>query len=255
MIQFFSQNLIYNSTLTASTTNAQYPVANIQSDLRTKVWRSTSNSDNLVIDLGAAQDIDAICLSANWKNGFGVSAVTIEANATDSWGSPAYTTTITLNTDYNHAFKVLSAAQNYRFWRLVLTSTLGYCELSYIYIGKKTAFTTNGISYNWNFREDDLTTSQKTVYGQEYFDDFGTQKQLSNLSFQVLNTTELDQVFEIYDNCRTIKPFFVKIGDDTDTIISDEDRLSGLYKLTENPQITNISSGFYNTTMSLREQK
>jgi hypothetical protein len=255
MIQFFAQNLIYNSTLTASTVNSQYPVSNLQSDFRTKVWRSTSNSDNLVIDLGAAQEIDAICLSANWQDGFGVSAVTIEANATDSWGSPAFSTTITLDSTYDHAFKVLTSSETYRYWRLVCTSTLGYCELAYIYIGKKTAITTNGLNYNWNYAQVDQVKTQRTVYGQEYFDDYGTRKEITGASFEVMNTTELDQIFEVFDNCRTIKPFFFKFGDDSNTVISDEDRISGLYKLTGKPQVTNISSGFYNTSLGMREQK
>lgn len=254
MITFMCQNLIYNSTLTPSTVNAQYPVSNLKNDFRTKVWRSTSNSDNLVIDLGSTEDIDSICVSPNWQDGFGVTAITIQGNATDSWGSPAFSEAMTLDTTFGHAISVFSSTQSYRFWRLVVTSTLGYCELANIYIGAKTELTTNGVGYNWSYSNKDLVRSESTIYGQEYFDDYGTRKELSGLSFEVMNPTEIDKIFEISDNCRTIKPFWVKFGTGTQ-LLNDDDRVWGMYKLTGEPSFTNFTSGFYNVSLGVREQK
>ena len=162
---------------------------------------------------------------------------------------------MTLDTDFGHAIEVFSATESYRFWRIVCTSTLGYCELANIYIGAKTAITTNGVSYNWSYTNKDLVSSSKTVYGQEYFDDYGTQKELNSMAFQVMNNTEIEKIFEITDNCRTIKPFWVKIGDGSNIIIGDEDRLNGIFKLKSQPSFTNFTSGFYNVSLGLKEQK
>jgi len=120
---------------------------------------------------------------------------------------------------------------------------------------EKTELTTNSIDYNWSLRERTLKKRQTNRYGQEFIDDIGDRKELSGLSVKVANTTELDQIFEVYDIVRDIKPMFVTIGDGTDTIIGDEDRLNGYYKLTREPRITNITSGFYNVSFGLREAK
>jgi hypothetical protein len=254
MIKFFSNNIAESAVITASTVNAQYPASNIQHDFRTKVFRSTSNADNIVFDLGSIETIDTIAVVDNWKNGFGFSTFTIEANATDVWTSPAFTTTLTVDTAHGIGIKEFTE-ESYRYWRIVLTSTLGYCELANIFIGKATTITTNGVDYGFSYKSKDLKKASKTRYGQEYIDDIGTQKEVNSLSFKVLNSTELDAIFEVYDDRRTVKPFFMKIGDGTNTIISNENRLNGFYKLKAEPSATITSGPFWEITLSVREQK
>ena len=253
MIKFFSNNLVETATMTPSTVNAQYPVSNLQHEFRTKAFRSTTNSDNIVFDLGSIEDVDSIAIVDNWKNGFGISTVTIEANATDVWTSPAFSTTLTFDTEFGIGIKEFTE-ESYRYWRIVLTSTLGYCELAYLFIGKATAITTNGVDFGFGFKNTDLKKFKKTRYGQEYIDDIGTQKSLSKLSFKVMNNDEMDQILDVTDNRRTIKPFIVKMGDDTDTIISNENRLNGLYKLISNPSVTAKTVAYWDVTLNVREQ-
>ena len=256
MIKFLANNLVDTSTLTPSTVNSQFPVANIQHDFRTKVFRSTSNSDNIVIDLGSIEDVDHVAICDNWQDGFGVNAVTIEANGTDVWTSPAFTTSMVLDNTFGVSIKALSSTQSYRFWRLVLTSTLGYCEISHVFIGKASSVLTNGIDYGWSYRNNDIKKQSVSRYGQEFTDAITKRKELNGLSFKVMNTTEIDKVFEVYDNRGTTKPFYIKLGDDTNTIISNEDRFNGLYKLTSSPSVSNPSAfALYNVSLNAREQK
>lgn len=254
-LRFLSNNLIDSATLTPSTVNAQYPVANINDDRRTKTYRSTSNSDNIVIDFGSAESCDYFAIVDNWQNGFGVTAITIEANATDSWGAPSFTTTATLDTTFGVSIKAFSSAQSYRYWRIVLTSTLGYCEVSKMFLGAATSITTNGIGYGWNYRNRDLARISKNRYGQKFIDDIGTQKELSNLQFQVMDKTEMDSIFAVYDANRTVKPFFVYLDLETASLSNNDDRYNGLYYFSSVPEFENISSGYYNTNLNLVEAK
>lgn len=255
MIKFLYNNKVEGASLSASTENAQYPLSNLQHDFRTKVYRSTSNSDSVVFDLGAIEDVDYIALVDNWKNGFGITACTIQANATDSWGSPAFSTTITLDTTFGIGIKELASTESYRYWRLVLTSTLGYCELAHVFIGQAESITTNGVSYGFNYTNKDLMKMTSTRYGQEYIDDIGTRKSLDNLAFQVMSTSELDQIFNVFDNRRTVKPFILKMGDGTNTMIGDEDRLNGLYKFDKSPSAKMRTASYWDITLSVMEQK
>jgi hypothetical protein len=254
MISFLQNNLVEGALITASSENALYPLSNLKHDFRTKVYRSTSDNDSVVFDLGAIEDVDHIAIVDNWRNGFGVSGITIEANGTDNWTAPAFSETITLDPEHGIGIKELSSLQSYRYWRLVLTSTLGYCELAYVFIGKATTLTTNGAAYGFNFREADLKNVSATRYGQEYIDNIGTQKNLSGLKFDVLNKDELDILYEFFDNRRTVKPFVLKFCGDG-TIINNANRINGLYKLTSAPSPSLDTAVFWSVTLNLREQK
>jgi hypothetical protein len=256
MMKFLALNLVESATLSASTENAQFSLNNIKHDFRTKVYRSTSNSDSVVFDLGSIEDVDHVAICDNWKDGFGVTAVTIEANATDSWSSPSFSTSMTLDSTFGISIKELSSEQSYRFWRLVLTSTLGYCELSHVFIGKATQITTNGISYGWGYLNKDMKKTGTSRYGQEFTDVIGKRKELTGLSIKVANTTEIDKIFEVFDDRGTVNPFYAVMGDGTNTIISNENRLNGIYKFTTEPRFINPTApGLYDITFSLREQK
>lgn len=253
-LQFLSNNLMIGSTLTASTTNAQYPVSNINDPRRTKTYRSTSNSDNIVIDLGTADPIDTFMIVDNWQNGFGIATLTLEANGTDVWTSPAFTTTITLNDTFGVGVSQF-LEKSYRFWRIVLTSTLGYCEVSNIFLGKASRITTNGVGYGWNYINRDLARKQSNRYGQEFVDEIGTLKELNSLNFTVLDKDEMDILLDVYDTNLTGKPFFVYFPLETDSLVNDEDRYNGMYKFKTEPSFTNINSGYYNVAIDLKENK
>lgn len=254
-IRFLSNNLIDAATLTASTENAQFPVSNINVNFRTKTYRSTSNSDNIVIDFGTAESCDHFAIVDNWQNGFGVTAITIEANATDSWGSPAFTTTATLDNTFGVSIKAFSSAQSYRFWRIVMTSTLGYCEVANMFLGTADTVVTNGLGYNWTYLNKDLSSVSTSRYGQKYIDDIGTQKQLDNIQFTILDKDEMDIIFNAYDGVRTVKPLFVYFPLETNNLVTNDDRYNGMYYFKSEPVFTNITSGYYNTVLSLEEAK
>jgi len=254
-IRFLSNNLINAATTVASTSNAQYPLTNINDTRRTKTYRSTSNSDNIVIDLGGAENIDSFGIVDNWQNGFGITAITIEANGTDSWGAPAFTTTATLDNTFGVSVKAFASAQSYRFWRIVLTSTLGYCEIANMYLGAATDIATNGVGYNWEYINNDLSNQRVNRYGQKFIDDIGTQKELNNLQFQVLDKDEVDSIHAVYDGNRTVKPFFIYMDLETESLANNDDRFNGFYYFKNPPSFVNVSSGYYNTSLNLIEAK
>lgn len=254
-LKFLSNNLIDSATLTASTENKLYPLLNLKDSRRTKAYRSTSNSDNIVIDLGSAQAVDHFAVVDNWQNGFGVTSITIEANGTDVWTAPAFSTTATLDLDFGVSIKEFSASQSYRFWRIVLTSTLGYCELANIFLGAATQIITNGLAYGWQYRNNDISRKSSNRYGQRFVDDVGTQKFLSNLQFQVMDKDEIEQVLGVYDRNREVKPFFIHLPLEADSLYNNDDRFNGFYYFNTEPRVTNINSGYYNTTLNLIEAK
>lgn len=97
-------------------------------------WRSTGVSDeNLVFDLGSAQTPTALIIGHhNLTSGV---TITLQANASDSWGSPSYSQAISWASGIIGYFL---SGQNYRYWRIRLqdaTNTDGYLRMALIYLG------------------------------------------------------------------------------------------------------------------------
>jgi hypothetical protein len=71
------------------------------------------------------------------------------------------------------------------------------------------------------------------------------------MQLSLLSKTQLEQIFELYDNNSTTKPFFVSLGDDV--MITDHRRFSGMVFFNSIPTITNTSFGRYSISMQLEE--
>lgn len=251
-VKFYSTNLVDQSTLTPSTENALFPVENIQDTRRTKVYRSTSNSDELVFDFQETSEVDSIIMVDNHRSGFGVSAVTLEMHGTNTWGAPAFTQVLDLpSIPHGVGFTELAAIQSYQFARLVMTSTLAYCELSNLFLGKAIELLDErSINYGWSYQDKDLSTVKSNRYGQDFVDIITRQKQL-NISFSNLSKEQMEQLYEIYDDKGITKPFFIRLG--CDNMTTDYRRFSGMVKMSQIPMITNKSFGRYNLSMTLEE--
>jgi len=246
--ELYPSNLIDQSTITASSVNALFPVSNIKDYRRSKVYRSTSNSDSVVIDFNETSEVDSFFVVSDKRAGFGFSTITLEFNATNSWGAPAATESITFSDTHGIGFKEFTT-KNYRFCRIVMTSTLGYCELSYIYLGKKMELD-RSISFGWTYKDDELSQKRTNRYGQLFTDVILRQKTISG-ALRLLDKDKLEKFFAIYDECGESKPFFVRLG--CDGMIDDSRRFSGMVFFTDIPTITNTSFNKYNLSFTARE--
>jgi hypothetical protein len=150
------------------------------------VFRSTSNSSSVIFDLQETSLIDSIIIVDEPRNGFGISTVTLQLNGTSDFSSPAFTQAITLN-DTHGIGHAEFAEQSYRFARLVMTSTLGYCELSKVFIGQKIQFENNmGIDLGWTYQDDELSIVKKNRYSQRFVDVISRIKSM-NFSIRSMN--------------------------------------------------------------------
>lgn len=254
-VKFFNYNLVNQSptVITASSENAFFPVSNLKDDRRTKVFRSTGPTAVLVFDFVSTEQVDSIILTTHIKNGFGfITPVLIEANPTDTWASPAYTTTLTgleLDSQHGVAYKDLVTAQSYRFWRLTFSGA-SYVELSKVFIGKKQLIGAGrSINYGWQFLDNDNSIVQINRYGQKFIDELPSQKRIG-ASFSNLTKDEIDDFFSVYDYNQKTKPFFMYFDCD---ILNNNKRLFGYYYLDEKPTISNPFFSLYNLDLVTTE--
>jgi len=243
-----SDNLVEQAVITASTENALFPKENIQDYRRSKVFRSTSNSDNLIFDLQETSEINTVFIVADKRAGFGVSTVTIEFNATSNFTSPAYSIAVPFSTTFGIGF-VEFATINYRFARIVMTSTLGYCEMGKVFIGKSIPLT-RSINFGWSIKDEELSTKSFNRYGQIFADVLFRQKVI-NVSMNLLDKLDLDLMNQMLDDRGETKPLYIILG--CSEMVVDNRRFSGPVYLTDVPTITNTFFNKYAMSLSMRE--
>jgi hypothetical protein len=250
-VKYYGLNQVHAATITASTESAQFPLTNLQDDRRTKVYRSTSNSDTMVIDFGQAVDIDAFCIVDNPMLGFALSTLTVELNATNSWGSPAVSQAITLDQTYGWGAYEWATTQNYRFARLVMTSTTGYCEISKIYLGPKSAPGALDFTYPLTFEQKTNCTISENRYGQKFVDDINTQKIVGG-EIQHLYKDELDSLLELFDYTSVTRPMFITF-DATAMFETNNNRINGYYYLNKSPQYSYQTGNMWSLKLTFEE--
>jgi hypothetical protein len=126
-------NLHPDATVTASSADADWPVSYLKLYWPTLTHRTTGiASEWWKWDLGAATQVRYFIL---WNHNFTSGAtLTLQANASDSWGAPAYSTAVTRYS----GFVIAAINQTYRWWRLVVADAGngdGYLKAGYAYLG------------------------------------------------------------------------------------------------------------------------
>lgn len=247
-LRIYATNLVDQATITASSENANFPLTNLQDPRRTKVFRSTGDVVDIVMDLQETSEIDSVFIVDEPRNGFGISSFAIDFAPTSDFSTPAHTETITFSVKHGAGFKNFTQ-QDYRFIRIRLDSSLAYCELSKIFIGKAINLNRSQ-SFGWTYRSEDLSTFKTNRYGQRFVDQI-TRTRDFNLSFKLLDKDHLDQIFELYDLCGKGKPFFISTG--CVNMINEVERFAGMVYFDNIPQITNTTFGRYSLSMALSE--
>lgn len=123
---FCPNNLITVDNATINNGNSAFPIDNMLSD---RLNERTLFDGNIVIDLGAATLIDTLAI-ADSDN-----AITIEANATDSWGGPSFTKVMSLVSGTDISLQFIS--ETYRYWRITAS---GVTKIGHAFIGNKLLF-------------------------------------------------------------------------------------------------------------------
>lgn len=216
-----------NVDLTASTADANFPVSNLTSTLRCKVWRTTSNTDQtVVIDIKTSEEIDSFIMWFHPLDGCKLTSdavITVQANATNNWTSPAVSVTATLDDDFEVASYFWSTAQEYRYWRVKITdptNDLDYIEVGKIFLTKATQLS-QCPDIGFGYGNDDLSTVTRTEYNQVYADVKPNVKSL-DLNMSLLTYADWETLQDIYDRVGSTLPIAISL--DTDEALYDKDR-------------------------------
>jgi len=246
--KIFNFNLVTQdeTDITPDFENAFFPASNLRDYRSTKTWRTPDGTLTgiVVFDFKTAEVVDSIMVVGDKLRGIGFTSMVIEANITDSWGAPLFSTTLIPDSQFNFGYKDLSATlPEYRFWRITITGGSPFVELSHLFIGKEMGIGRSA-NLNWGFQNTDKSSTTSNRSGQRFTDIRNSQKSIT-IGYSILSKTEYPILQNALDANGESIPFWLIM--DPSTEISDNvGRFSGPFFLERVPMIKNPFFGRYN---------
>ncbi len=247
---FLIYNEVENGVLSASSENASFPLTNLVDARRTKSFRSTSNSDWVLLDLGSFRPMDSFFIVDHPLNGFSLTTLTLEFNSVNNWTSPALSIPITLDYKHGVGHHFFSTPVTYRYVRLVMTSTSGYCEIPKFFIGLKSQYAYSDFSYPLNYLENNLAVITKNRYGQRFIDEINTQKNISS-RIDYVPKEDIDDILDWLSYVSITRPFYIYF--DNGQLANELNRFHGYFYLTSEPKLQLSSGNYWSLDLSLEE--
>ncbi len=236
-------------TLTPSTAAANFPETNLQDQRLSEQWRMTQiTSQSLVIDAGVGNTITATAAAIAAHNLTNGATITIQGNASDSWGSPTLDEAFAFDADLMVVFFDSAA---FRFWRFELDdagNTESFLRIGRMFLGTYLEID-NEPMRDFNEEQLDSTRTQYSPTGQAYSDEGILLRQYS-LTFAFLNQTEKNNLQTMFATIKRAKSLFMLI-DATLTAA-----FPALYcQIDSHGGYQNVSANTYSVTVTFREIK
>lgn len=173
----------------------------------------------------------------------------IEANATNTWESPAFRRKLTFNNDalLAHTF----CLEAFRYWRVVIRdpqNTYGYVHLGSVLLGKSDEALIR-TSTGFSFQLADGSKVFKTEFGQTYADKFPKLKVL-DISFDLLELEEVRQLVRIFKQVGSTAPVLIFL-DPEEAVLTNDFWIYG--KLPGALGLRHQVQAYFNNSLSIRE--
>lgn len=240
--KIYSTNLVTQDAteIVADSENAFFPASNLIDSRTTKSFRTPNGTltAEIVFDFKTAEPVDSIIVVGDKLSGLGFTSMTIEANATNVWTAPAFTTTLTPDQKFNFGYTDVSATlPEYRFWRVTISGSSPYVELSNIFIGCEIPIN-RSVDLSWSYKNVDKSTYSTNRYGQRFVDKRNRQKEIS-IGYSILSKTEYPPLQDAIDENGEHTPFWIIM--DSNAEISDAPgRFAGQFYLFAAPTASNV---------------
>lgn len=164
-------NLVEDATITASTENPDYDFTTAFNDKRLSRYGRTTDDDDEWIKFVFAGAVSVSCLCILDHNITSGATIILQGNASDSWGAPTFTQSITSDDLFDGIYFKTFATQSFRYWRLWIDDASNpdtYIQVSKIFLG--TYITLPGMNLGQIVTTKSNSVATKSVTGQLYGD-------------------------------------------------------------------------------------
>ena len=198
----------------SSEANTDLVAENVLHDHIAKLWRTTGKaSEWIVFNLGSAKKIT--CFSMFSFNLTSSATVTLQGNASDSWGSPTYSQALTIPTDADSNVIqriVFFLDQTFQYWRVTLADSGN--SASFLDVGRMAAGeyyeTTRNISQNFGITMFDPSEGNP-VAGRQTFYRNRNRYRRATVSFNLQDQTQTDKLSAIMEKVGNSRPLVLAL--------------------------------------------
>lgn len=230
-----------NSDRTGSLT---YAGSNIS--IHTEEW--------IKFDLITTESIDSVVLLFPKEDGIQLSSnavVKVQANATDTWSSPAVDQTLTIDNTYEIASHYFTTDQNYRYWRISIVDSANvnlYVSLGVVILGKSEFVHTpdNGITYSLT----DTSSVQRNDFGNEFVDEYPCIATL-DMNLSVMDYADAKIIENAFRINGVRKPIFIAIDETSSVFNKNHFAIYGKFEPTFG--LSQVYYDIFNTEISIKE--
>jgi hypothetical protein len=213
----------------------------------------------LKIDFGTAKNPKGIIILDKKGDIIKISpsaVITLQANSSDSWASPAYEKVLTYGEDNIVEIDTDGLFDTtYRYARLLiedLENALGYVQLGVLYLGDVYELESSTVQRDFQEEFEDLSEIQQSESGEEYADIKAQRSLYSSVNIQLCTKTDVNTIMNIFQEFGTHTPFFVSI-DSTAQVTDDINEWTKYVKFTSPPSKQYVTNNRWNVSFSLKE--
>jgi hypothetical protein len=201
-----------NGTVACSTADPDYPASNLQlphnnaaESLRDD---GTSATFRVVFNLGSAYSVGAIAILGHTILATATN-IKLQANTSDSWGSPAFSRTLTWADDTIVDF---FTSEIYQYWSLVLTkaSAAEIVQIARLVLGTYYEFPQNPSEKSVEWGGEEATRTERTASGASYSD---VSAHVKTLGFRIefMGQAQKDEIDELSRTFGLHTPFCLSL--------------------------------------------
>ena len=199
------------TVISAGSATADLPVSNVQHPHRGKVYRTGASAaaEWVKFDLATAQAVQCVILLDHTLTASDT-LIKLQANATDSWGSPSVDETITFNAGTMALY--FSAPQTYQWWRVIFTkSAAGETrDIGRIFLGPYIECTRSFRYGDAEIKPVDLSETERSLGGQTFSEIKSAYDEIKG-EFYWIDDAQATLLKSLSDTVGTHTPFFLSI--------------------------------------------
>ena len=216
----------------------------------TSASHNLTNGDSVTIS-GTTNYNGTFTVSNKTTNTFEITDSWVSDDATGSWNKII---TIDLSAEHNFGFKYFTEQASMRYAKLVLVGS-SYCEISNLYVGKRTELANNNIDTNsFSYSTIENFKSKSNNYGQIFIDKYNTVNTMSG-TIKYVNLAEFEAIQNIYAEVGNTLPLWFILDNEGNlsTDGSSKYLFSGYFYLKGALSWTTVAPSLYDTTLALVE--
>ena len=252
---------IESTNYTVTNEDGSFPFTNILSNVRSRTFRSTSNSAwRLTIDLGFQDKVNTLALFAPLGETLGITreaTIKLQADNVSVWTSPELSIDLSLTSDDRLVYFLDDSLElNYRFWSLYIDDPANpnaYISFAYAYMGDYTTTTLRNINKGFNWVSVDPSAVKKSIEGTAYFETKTKYDTLGGIQYALVTEEDRLTLEDLYNRLGKTNWLPVSLDPENKIASNDLNDLTKLARFSGNFSRTHRVFEYFDIAISLEE--